>query len=70
MYTTITVKQILDRKGYAVWSIDGNAKVFEALQMMADKNVGALLVIENSKPASELTDFIKGYVVAWQVHIY
>ena len=51
MYTTITVKQILDRKGYAVWSIDANAKVYMALQMMADKNIGALLVIENSKPA-------------------
>lgn len=50
MYTTITVKQILDRKGYAVWSISAYAKVYEALQMMADKNIGALLVIEDSKP--------------------
>lgn len=50
MYTTITVKQILDRKGYDIWSVDANAKVFEALQTMADKNIGALLVIEDSKP--------------------
>jgi signal-transduction protein with cAMP-binding, CBS, and nucleotidyltransferase domain len=50
MYTTITVKQILDNKGYAVWSISANAKVYEALQMMADKNIGALLVVEDSRP--------------------
>ncbi|HUS08235.1 MAG TPA: CBS domain-containing protein [Bryobacteraceae bacterium] len=32
-----------------VWSVEGNATVFEALQLMAEKNVGALLVIEGGK---------------------
>lgn len=50
MYTTTTVKRILDRKGHTVWSISPHAKVYEALQMMAEKNIGALLVIEDSKP--------------------
>lgn len=49
MYTTITVKQILDRKGYDVWSVDSNVTIFEALRVMANKNIGALLVIEDHK---------------------
>jgi CBS domain-containing protein len=51
MYTTVTVKQILDGKGYDVWSIRPDSTVLEALQIMAEKNIGALLVIENSEPA-------------------
>ena len=51
MYTTVTVKQILDRKGYDVWSIDSDTTVFDALQLLADKNVGALLVVEDNQPA-------------------
>jgi CBS domain-containing protein len=43
----ITVKQILDEKGYDVWTISPDTKVFEALKMMADKGVGALIVFEN-----------------------
>lgn len=50
MYTTVTVKQILDRKGYEVWSIDSGATVFDALYLLADKNVGALLVVEDNQP--------------------
>lgn len=50
MYTTTTVKQILDRKGYDVWSIDADATVFDALELMAEKNIGALLVFDNTKP--------------------
>jgi len=43
----ITVKQILDEKGYKVWTISPEAKVLEALKMMADRGVGALIVYEN-----------------------
>jgi CBS domain-containing protein len=50
MYTTVTVKQILDRKGYDVWSIDSDTTVFDALQLLADKNVGALLVVDHNQP--------------------
>lgn len=41
-----TVNIILGNKGNQVWSIEPGAQVFEALEMMAEKNVGALLVIE------------------------
>jgi CBS domain-containing protein len=43
----ITVKQILDEKGYKVWTVPPDAKVIDALQMMADRGVGALIVFEN-----------------------
>ena len=42
-----TVNDILQEKGAEVYSISPDAKVYDALQMMADKNVGALMVIEN-----------------------
>jgi CBS domain-containing protein len=38
---------ILARKGSAVWSISPDATVFEAIQLMAVKNVGALPVVDN-----------------------
>ncbi len=41
-----TVKQILEAKGHDVWSIPPDASVYDALTLMADKEVGALLVLE------------------------
>lgn len=41
-----TVKQILGRKGSDVWSISHRSTVYEALQLMADKNIGSVLVLE------------------------
>lgn len=40
------VKQLLQNKGQAVWSVQPGDSVRNALQLMADKNVGALLVTE------------------------
>jgi CBS domain-containing protein len=44
-----SVGAILAHKGSAVWSIAPHATVFDAIQLMADKNVGALPVVENEK---------------------
>lgn len=44
-----TVRHILQIKGFDVWAISPNATVFEALRMMADKDVGALLVMQGEK---------------------
>jgi len=43
------IREILHTKGNAVWTIPPEATVFEAIQMMADKNVGALLVTAAGK---------------------
>jgi len=44
-----TVRQLLDVKGYQVWSISPDATVYTALEMMAGKNVGALVVCEEGQ---------------------
>lgn len=44
-----TVRDILKKKGSDAYSISPQATVYEALQVMADKNIGAVLVIENGK---------------------
>jgi len=41
-----TVKQILDAKGYQVWSITPDKFVFDALKLMGKENIGALAVVE------------------------
>lgn len=42
-----TVASILARKGNTVFNISPNASVMEALQKMAEKNIGSLAVTEN-----------------------
>src|SRR5271157_779313 len=49
MAITGTLGIILARKGSAVWSISPDATVFEAIQLMDDKNVGVLPVVDNSR---------------------
>lgn len=44
-----TVAQLLQEKGRAVWSIAPEATVYAALTLMAEKNVGALMVLEGSR---------------------
>ena len=44
-----TVEQLLLVKGSDIWSIEPQATAYNALQVMAEKNVGALLVIEKEK---------------------
>ncbi|HET6594134.1 MAG TPA: CBS domain-containing protein [Anaerolineales bacterium] len=39
-----TVRDMIRKKGYAVYSIAPEATVFEALRLMAEHNIGALLV--------------------------
>ena len=40
------VSQLLAGKGHDVWSVAPDTTVFDALQLMADRKVGALLVLE------------------------
>jgi CBS domain-containing protein len=45
----VNVKDLLKHKGNNVWQIGPKATVLDALRLMADKDVGALLVMENQK---------------------
>jgi CBS domain-containing protein len=44
-----TIDEILHHKGTTVWSVGPEATVFEAIQMMADKNIGAVFVMGQGK---------------------
>jgi CBS domain-containing protein len=50
------VKQILDAKGYDIWSVSPAESVLDSLKMMADKRVGALLVMEGDKLVGIVTE--------------
>ena len=41
-----TIGKVLDEKGHQIWSIEPTATVYDALKLMAEKNIGALLVME------------------------
>ncbi len=43
----LRVKHLLARKGQDVWSVDADEPVLEAIQIMADRHVGALPVLRN-----------------------
>jgi len=51
-----TVRSILRRKGSVVWSVTPEATVYEAIALMADKGVGALLVVAEGKLAGILSE--------------
>jgi len=44
----MTVNQILSAKGKEVFSVPSTITVFEALGVMSEKNIGAILIIENA----------------------
>jgi len=44
-----TVRHLLEEKGREVWTINPQSSTFEALDLMAQKNIGALLVLEHDK---------------------
>ena len=51
-----TVREILLKKGGRIFSISPNQKVFEALQLMAEKEVGALLVLDGENLVGILSE--------------
>jgi CBS domain-containing protein len=50
------VKQILQGKGHDVWSIDPGASVYDAIEIMAEKEVGALVVVDAGKLVGVVTE--------------
>ncbi len=51
-----TVKYLLQAKGSAVWSVGPDDSVLTALQMMAEKNIGAVLVLEDGQIAGIMSE--------------
>ena len=50
------VNQMLQKKGGMVWSVTPNASIQEALKLMADKKIGAVLVMEGDNIAGILSE--------------
>ena len=44
-----TIRQILNKKGNQIFSVTPETTVYDTLKLMADKNIGAVLVLEEGK---------------------
>ena len=57
MATGFSVRPVLESKGNKVWSIAPDAMVFDAIKLMAEKSVGALLVMAGGQqPAGIISE--------------
>ena len=52
----LTVRELLAKKGSEVWSVSPDATVYDALQLMAARNVGAVLVLDDGELAGILSE--------------
>ena len=53
---TETVRSILDRKGHALYALPPEASVYDAIALMAEKGIGALLVVEEGRIAGVVSE--------------
>ena len=44
-----TIEVIMNQKNRQIWSIQPDATVYDAVALMAEKNIGALVVVENGE---------------------
>jgi CBS domain-containing protein len=51
-----TIGQLLEQKGSQVWSIPPDATVYDALRLLAERDIGALLVIQGEKLVGILSE--------------
>lgn len=56
MKTHIPVSSLLHHKGSAVWSVTPDTSVFDAIKLMADKNIGALPVLSSGTLVGIVTE--------------
>lgn len=51
-----TIERLLKQKGNHVWAIHPQASVLEALTLMAEKGIGALLVMDETGPLGVISE--------------
>jgi len=51
-----TVRQLLQSKGGAVYSVTPETSVFDALKLMAEKNIGAVLAVADGRVGGIMTE--------------
>jgi len=61
-----TVRQLLTRKGGQVWSVSPDATVYQALELLAEKNIGAVVVLDQGRLCGILSerDYTRKVVLA------
>ena len=52
----VTISELLGKKGHEVWSLGPDASVYEAIELMAEKEVGALMVMEGPKAVGLISE--------------
>jgi CBS domain-containing protein len=50
------VQDILNHKGHDVFSVDPEATIYAAIETMAERRIGALLVMQGGKPVGIVTE--------------
>ncbi len=50
------LRLVLDRKGHDVWSVSPDTLVYDAIALMAQKRIGALLVVSDDKPVGVMSE--------------
>jgi CBS domain-containing protein len=50
------IRVLLSQKGGQVWSVSPEASVYQAIELMADKGIGALLVLDGGKLAGIISE--------------
>ncbi|MBA2411651.1 MAG: CBS domain-containing protein [Burkholderiaceae bacterium] len=56
MNVTGTIDAILNQKSGEIWSISPDATVYDAIAMMAEKNIGALVVVQEEQLVGILSE--------------
>jgi len=51
-----TIRDVLERKGHTVLTIDRGASVLDAIGAMSKANIGALVITDNERPAGIFTE--------------
>ena len=51
-----TVRQLLDEKGHNIESVHPDDSVFDAVQKLANANIGSLIVVEDGRPVGIFTE--------------
>ena len=56
MKSSVPISSLLHHKSSALWSIPPETTVFEAIKLMAEKNIGALLVLSDGRLVGLFTE--------------
>jgi CBS domain-containing protein len=56
MKSSVPISALLHHKGTALWSIAPEAMVFEAIKLMAEKNIGSVLVMSGDRLLGVFTE--------------